>query len=219
MAKRSDDERTRSALQAKIRELDGQRLTQQQSRDLIWYDKRTREEIAEHTIANLPKGVYCKLAGRQHSVIDKMARHYRLESLLGETIDLYDAILELHDLIADNSRMIQPLRRGDPGEEDTANIGDQEESEEIYILQIKKLKETVAKLEIANDRARIGLKKDKGDAIDRIEVRRMLELLSERLKGFGQRLRRSKGGPDAQKSLNEFLDTLADEIREGEFKV
>lgn len=218
MAKRSDDARTRSALEAKLRQLDGGRLTQQQTKDITWFDKRQREAIADETLAALPKGVYCKLAGRQHHVLDKMARHYRLEALLGDTVDLYDAITELHDLIAENSRLIQPLRRGEI--DDDINIGDDDVSgEEIYLLQIAKLKETVNKLKIANQRAEIGLKKDRGDAIDRVEVKRMFEWLTSRLQGFGQQLRRSKTGPEAQQSLNEFLDHLADEIREGELKV
>ncbi|MDM4015828.1 hypothetical protein [Roseiconus lacunae] len=52
-------------------------------------------------------------------------------------------------------------------------------------------------------------------AIGRSEFRRMLEYLTVRLQGFGQQLRRSKGGDEAQKSLNEFLDHLSAEIREG----
>ncbi|MDM4015830.1 hypothetical protein [Roseiconus lacunae] len=46
----------------------------------------------------------------------------------------------------------------------------------------------------------------------------MLEYLTVRLQGFGQQLLRSKGGDEAQKSLNGFLGYLSAEIREGELK-
>lgn len=218
MAKRSDDERTRSALGAKLKALDGGKLTQLETKDVVWYDKNVASAIADATLSDCPKGTYCQMAGRAHDVVNKMAKHYRLDALLGDTVDLFDALESLHDLIAENSRMIQPLRMGED-EQDGGDIGDMESGPEIYTLQIRKLSETVRKLEIENARKEIGLSKDRGDAIDRTEFRQMLSWLSTRLQGFGQTLRRTKGGTDAQQTLNEFLETLAKEITDGELAV
>ena len=204
-------DRTELALIAALRRHRGEKLTQAQSRDLAWYEKDRREIIIGETLVAIPKGLYCQMAGRQHKVVDDAAARYGLP-IGKETVDLFDAIEAMHSLIADNARSIIPAG-------DAIITGDGEENEQVYFLKLAELQEKVKKLQVGNERNRIALTHDRGDSIDRRELRRILQSLTVKLKAFGQQLRRASSGIEAQKACNEFLERLAIEIESGDLVI
>lgn len=210
--KANANDRTRRALTAAVRHHDGEKLTQAEKRDLAAYRKQTRSEIAGELLTAIPKGIYCQMAGRQQRTIDEQADRYDLP-IDGPTIDLFAAIKSYHDLITANARVI---RAADDAEAIAA--GDVEDLTHAE-LQILKMREEITKLQRGNESLAIRVTKERGDTIDRHELRHLLGWLSTRLEGFGQQLRRSDGGQDAQQCLNEFIEHLAAECESGVLQV
>lgn len=207
-------DRTEKALLAAIKRHRGESLTQAESRDLAWYDKAQADAVLSAALTAIPKGLYCQMAGRQQKVVDGMGERYRLPTS-GPTVDLFDAIETLYTLVADNSRQIMPANLVAAEDDDEEVTG----AAKVHLLKLKELEEKVRKLKHGNDRLQIALAHDRGDTIDRQELRGMLSWLSTRLSGFGQQLRRSNSGEEAQKACNEFLEHLASEVEHGVLKV
>lgn len=203
-------DRVTRALEAALREHRGEKLTLPQQRDLDWYRRGQRSAAAAAMLKEIPKGLYCELASRQHKLIDDAAERYDLP-IDGPTVNLFEAIKSLHDLIAANARFIRPADDADAIESDELEL----EGQSFQVLQLMKLQQEVQKLKHGNARLQIAVTRDRGDAIDRRELRDMLTWFSTRIEGLGQQLRRSGGGEDAAKCLNEFLDALASETERG----
>lgn len=212
VADRSDDARTIAAMQAKLKQLQGGKLTQTESRDLVWYESNQLDRLRHQILTSVPKGVFCAMAARQQKVLDEQAERYDLPIDTPE-IDLYLAIKAYHDLISANHRYLRPA--------DDAEMDEDFDSSTAlhHQLQTEKLRQEVLKLQQSNERLAIAVNRDRGDSIDRKELRQMLTWLSSRLEGLGQQLRRSSGGPDAQKTLNDFLKDLAKECDQGVLRV
>lgn len=206
--------RTISALKAKLAAAEGKKLTQAQARDAAWYDKTQADAAAQAFASAVPKGIYCAYAGRQQKVIDEQADRYDLP-IDGPTVDLNDAIRAYHDLITANARYIRPA--------DDAELADSGELDldeaQHHDLQTEKLRQEIIKLRQSNERLGIQVTRDRGDSIDRQHLREMLSWLSTRLEGFGQQLRTAANGAEAQKTLNEFLEHLADECEQGVLRI
>lgn len=185
-----------AALKAKIAEIEGQPLTRLQQRDITWYDRVTADTIVDDYARAVPKGDYCAWAGRQHKQIDDAARNYDLP-LDGPTVDLHHAIRALHDLIAANASRL----RG------AAIEGDREQLEE------EKLRQQIAQLQIANDRATIGLESDRGNAIPRQEIASALSVIAAQFRDGGRKI--GAISPDALEIFNDLMDSLATEIQTG----
>lgn len=208
------DARVIKALKAKLAAAEGKKLTQAQSRDVAWYDKQQADSIITDALSEIPKGVFCQMAGRQQKVIDEQADRYDLP-IDGPTIDLFDAIRAYHDLITANARYLRPAddaAMADAGELDL-------DEAEHHQLATEKIRQEVIKLRQSNERLAIQVTRDRGDSIDRRALREMLAWLSTRLEGFGQQLRRAADGAEAQKTLNEFLEHLAEECEQGVLRV
>lgn len=208
------DSRTVKALRAKLALAEGKTLTQTQRRDLQWYDKTEADRITQAWAASVPKGIYCDFAGRQQRTIDEQADRYDLP-IDGAVIDLWAAIRAYHDLITANARYIRPADDAQAIEDGEVDLADAQHND----LQTEKLRQEVIKLKQSNERLGIQVTRDRGDSIDRRELRDMLTWLSTRLEGFGQQLRRCADGTEAQKTLNEFLEHLADEVTQGVLRI
>lgn len=208
------DARVVRALKAKLAEAEGKKLTQAQARDVAWYDKQLAESIITDAMREIPKGVFCQMAGRQQKVIDEQADRYDLP-IDGPTIDLFAAIKAYHDLITANARFIRPADDAELVDAGELSLEDAMHHD----LQTEKLRQEVIKLRQSNERLAIQVTRDRGDSIDRRSLREMLAWLSTRLEGFGQQLRRASDGAEAQKTLNEFLEHLAEECEKGVLRV
>ena len=192
----SDTEREIAALQARIDRLKGETLTQDEISDIDWLQKSERSESIQAWIAAVPKGEYCKLAGRQHKLIDDAARNYGFP--LGESIiDLRAAIKSLHDFIAENAHKLRgDLQRGK------------------VELEEEKLRRQIVGLELDNDDKRIKLQYTKGRAVPKEVVSEALIWLSGRLQNLGGTLARIH--PEARDALNEMLEALSEELESGQ---
>lgn len=200
--------RTVSALTGKLAIAEGRKATATQRRDITWLDKQAADQANFDAYTKVPKGIFCAMAARQQKVIDEQADRYDLP-IDGATIDLYEAIKAYHDLIVANGRFIRPA-------DDAESAGEMDLDEAAHHdLQTEKLRQEVIKLRQSNERLGIMVVRDRGDSIDRRELREMLTWLSTRLEGLGAQLRASRNGEEASKSLNEFLDQLADEAEHG----
>lgn len=193
------DSREVRALRAKLASMLGEAISRQQQRDLIWFEKESRDRIVANYFAAVPKGEYCELAGRQHKVIDDAARLYDLP-IDGPTVNLYDAIRSLHDFIAANAPKLRSVNiEGDKAE-----------------LEDEKLRQQISKLTIENDRLMILLKRDKGEAIDRAQLAAALSEVIAAVREYGRAFERIS--PNARKLFNDMLEFIAIEIESGRLR-
>lgn len=203
-------DRVERALAAALKDYRGTKLTQTESRDLAWYQKQQREQIAREAYEAVPKGVFCAMAGRQQRTVDDQAAKYGLD-IEGPNVDLFLFVKSAFDLISANAKSIRP---------NTFTVdGDTSAEAMEYSLRMSKLQEEVRKLQQTNEQLGIRIKHERGDTINRSDLRELLSWFSTRIEGFGQQLRRTSGGEEAQKTLNEFLEQLAAECREGVLQV
>jgi hypothetical protein len=177
------------ALQLRLKELDGSKLNRQERAALDLWQRTERANL----LANLPKGVYCDLAGRQHKVIDDFAERYELP-LRGATVDLGLVIKTLHTRVSELAALARPY-------------ADEDEAE----LARTKMREEIRKLERQSEKLRIEIQSQLKELVSRHEVKQRLEWLSGKLRGFGNQLHRIAGA-DAQLALNQFLEDLAVEM-------
>jgi len=185
-----------AALKAKILQIEGGKLSRDQTRDIAWLDRITAEATIDDYVAAVPKGDYCAFSGRQHKQIDDAAKNYGLP-LSGPTVNLNQVVRALHDLIAANASRL----RG-------ASIeGDRDE------LEDEKLRQQIAKLQIENERLTIALEHDRGDAIPRSEIAQALNIMAATMREKGRAIERIS--PAARDIYNEMLDSIADEIESG----
>lgn len=191
-----DTARKVAALQARVKHLQGTKLTRQQLRDVEWCQNAERRQAIDDWAAAVPKGEYCALAGRQHKLVDDAARNYGLP-LDRATINLRDALTALHDLVAANAGRLRQDLSGDR-----------------YDLEEQKLRQQIIGLERDNEKKQIELQFTKGDAIPKAAVSDALVALSAKLRTLGQTLGRIS--PDARLALNEFLENMAVEVESGD---
>lgn len=193
----AEKKRTIAALNARVKQIEGGKLTRQQIRDIEWLENTERARHVADWIQAVPKGDYCKLADRQHKLVDDAARNYSLP-LDRPTIDLREALKALHDLIAANASRLK------------SDLGD-----DRYELEAEKLRQQIVGIERDNERKLIELAHSRGDAIPRKAVRETLVILSARLRTLGQTIARID--PEARDAVNEFLESLAIEMESGDF--
>jgi len=194
-AVKSDTNREKKGLEARLLQVQGKVLSARQKADLEWLERHDSAFYAEVYCRNVPKSDYCRMAGRQNKLVDDAARNYDLP-IGNSKINLYDAIKSMHDLIASNSQRI--------------SRGGENEKEE---LEKEKLRKQIEGLEWDNDKKKIDLSHARGEAIPKIDLRNALTSLQAQLRGFGQQLRRSH--PEVVEEFNELLERLADEIESG----
>lgn len=191
-----DNARKVAALQARIKQLQGVKLTRQQLRDIEWLLAAERRQAIDEWTAAVPKGEYCELSGRQHKLVDDAARKYDLP-LDRATINLSDALKALHDLVAANAHRLRQDLSGDRND-----------------LEEQKLRQQIIGLERDNEKKMIELQFTRGDAIPKVAVAEALVSLSAKLRTLGQTLGRIN--PEARLALNEFLENLAIELESGD---
>jgi hypothetical protein len=191
-----DTDREIAALEARVKLLRKQKLTEVEKQAVKWLLERDREEFGRHYIANLPKKVYCELAGRSRKSLDEQADTYNLP-LRQPTIDLNAAVRVLHDRLiefAEDARLA--------------------ETSESVGLKDEKIRQEIRKIENQVAILQVDLKKRNSELIPRELVREAMQWLTGQLLAFGKTLARQHGD-GAQQVLNEFLESLAQEIEAG----
>lgn len=156
-------------------------------------EAQARDEL----LRALPKALYCELAGRQQKVVDGQARTYKLPALLGRSVNLFEAIDQLHELIAHNRGHLAPR-----GESLQAELADEERRAKLLGLQLENEKRTLA------------LRNRRRELVDVAELGELLGRLVDRLRTLGARLE-AKFGPDGPRLLGQLLDELEQDLRKG----
>lgn len=183
---------TVAALEAKLKQAKGFTLTTGEEALIRRYDTEVAEDIRDGLLLNLPKGVYCKLAGRHQRVVDDQAVRYEMP-IDGPKIDLYQVVKKFHDILGEWGPTIRELQ----GEEGS--------------LRIEKMKEEIELLKKRSKAIDIDIKNRQSEFIDRATLRIRMEWLANKLRGFSERLGRRFGG-DAQALFNTLLTQIEEEL-------
>lgn len=166
--------------------------TREQQRCQARESRRLQEAALESGLRALPKGKYCQLAGRQQKVIDEQGRRHQLP-VLGPTVDLFDAVKRLHDILAKHSDVLAD------GEQD---------------LYSEKIRGQIEHLRTRKQLLDLEIAQRQDTLVERAELEQLLNWWTIRLKALGELLGR-RYGREAQQTLNDFLTRAAEEATSG----
>lgn len=183
---------TVAALEAKLKQAKGLILTTSEEALVRKYDIQVAEDVRDDLLLNLPKGVYCRLAGRHQRVIDDQAVRYDMP-IDGPKIDLYQVLKKFHDILGEWGPTIRELQ----GEEGS--------------LRTEKLRKEIELLERRSKAIELEIKSKQNEFIDRATLRIRMEWLANKLRGFSERLGKRFGG-DAQVLFNTLLTQIEQEL-------
>ena len=188
-----------SALTALLKQAQGKSLSLRERRDVAWHEELERSRHVADWQAAIPKGEYCRLADRQHKLIDDAAKTYKLP--LGDAfIDLRAALKAIHDFIAANA-----YRLRDP----TAGL-------ELSELKARRLEQEVIRADQEIALGELKLKREHGDLIHRADLQQALVTISAKLRTIGKSL--SRIDQAAVTAFNEGVEALAKEIEKGSLR-
>lgn len=190
------DETELAGLRARIKQLETGQITDRERRAIEKWRRAEAEAMAETLLHNIPKGVYCALAGRQQKVVDEFGRRYDIPVDV-PSIDLYAVVSELHTRISEFAAAARPNLEADEAE-----------------LVREKLRQEIGKLQRQSATIQIELDRHMDRLLAKHDVQAGLDWLSNKLRAMGTRLARECGqaGVDA---LNELLNEFADEAENG----
>jgi hypothetical protein len=183
---------TVAALTAKLKQAKGGDLTKSEISLVKKYDEIVAESNREDALLNLPKGIYCKLSGRQQKVVDEQAVRYGL-AIDGSKIDLYQVLKKFHDILAEWGPTINELQGAEGS------------------LRTEKLRREIELLERRSKSIEIDIKNKQDEFIDRNTLRVRMEWLANKLRTVSERLGK-RFGADAQVLLNHALSQIEEEL-------
>lgn len=183
---------TVAALTAKLKQAKGGDLTKSELALVKKYDEIVAESNREDALLNLPKGIYCKLAGRQQKVIDEQAVRYSI-AIDGSKIDLYQVLKRFHDILAEWGPTINELQGAEGS------------------LRTEKLRKEIELLERRSKSIELDIKNKQDEFIDRNTLRVRMEWLANKLRTVSERLGK-RFGADAQVLLNHALLQIEEEL-------
>lgn len=192
MAKPKQSIDTVAALEAKLKQAKGFSISKTEESLIRRYDEQIAIEIRDDFLINLPKGIYCKLSGRQQKVVDEQAVRYDI-AIDGAKIDLYSVLKRFHDILAEWGPTIRELE----GEEGS--------------LRTEKLRKEIELLERKSKSLDLDIKNKQDEFIDRGTLRVRMEWLANKLRTVSERLGKRFGG-DAQLLLNHALKQIEEEL-------
>ena len=191
-----DTTETIAALELKLKQLRGTKLTLKEQKQLDSYEKRQFEIDFEEYCQHISKKHYCELAGRQVKSVNEFGERYGI-ACDEEKVNLYSVIKDFHTLASELYKKAQ------------TNL-DLNEIE----LEREKLKQEIAKLQRQSAVLDIDIQKRMETLVDRVDIVAGLEWLSAKLRALGTRIH-SLAGQDGVDAVNEFLDDLSTEMERG----
>jgi hypothetical protein len=183
---------TVAALTAKLKQAKGGDLTKSEISLVKKYDEIVSEANREDAFLNLPKGIYCKLSGRQQKVVDEQAVRYGL-AIDGSKIDLYQVLKKFHDILAEWGPTINELQGAEGS------------------LRTEKLRREIELLERRSKSIELDIKNKQDEFIDRNTLRVRMEWLANKLRTVSERLGK-RFGAEAQVLLNHALLQIEEEL-------
>jgi hypothetical protein len=188
--------REKLALSLRLKQLQGEPLN---GKELGILDKWTRDfqaSVLIEGLRNVPKNVYCQMAGRQRNAVDEFAARYDV-AVGGPSIDLYAVLNALHTRVSELAAAARPYQDVDDAE-----------------LQREKLRQEISKLQKQSESLQIDINTKLSELVPKRVVAERFEILTGRLRSLGAQLFRVSGA-SAQQILNEFLEALAKELDDG----
>lgn len=186
----------RRAKAAEKLEAQGKKLDHQQKRDLRRYRDHQEQIDQVEFLLNLPKGLYAKLSGRQHKILNEQAERHGLP-ISGPTINLAHVLTEFHNQIARS----EPPRGGDdPADGD--DLLDGEPSDGLERYRMARAKEAEVKLAVLT-----------GGLVDIAEVRSSFESAASHLADARTELARMFG-ESAASILDLALERADQELKD-----
>lgn len=183
---------TVAALTAKLKQAKGGDLTKSEISLVRKYDEIVAESNREDAFLNLPKGIYCKLSGRQQKVVDEQAVRYGL-AIDGSKIDLYQVLKKFHDILAEWGPTINELQGAEGS------------------LRTEKLRREIELLERRSKSIELDIKNKQDEFIDRNTLRVRMEWLANKLRTVSERLGK-RFGAESQVLLNHALSQIEEEL-------
>lgn len=185
-----------AGLRARLKQLDGAKLTARELKALERWQRETDAEALERSLGRVPKGIYAELAGRQIKVVNEFGERYGVP-LDGAEVDLFAVISALHTRVSELAAAARPNLDGDEAE-----------------LVREKLRQEIGKLQRQSATLQIELDKHMEKLLAKTDVAAGLDWLSSRLRALGSHLYRAVGTPGVD-AVNEFLDQLTAELEDG----
>jgi hypothetical protein len=185
-----------AGIAARKKQIEGGKLTARETTALAKWQRELAQEMRGQLLKEIPKGVYCELAGRQQKVVDEFGARYDIPVDV-PTINLYAVIKDLHTRVSELAAAARPNLDADEAE-----------------LVREKLRQEIGKLQRQSAALQIDLDRHMDKLLAKSDVQTGLDWLASRLRAMGTQLHRVCGqaGIDV---VNEFLDALAAEIEGG----
>jgi hypothetical protein len=185
-----------AGIAARKKQIEGGKLTARENTALAKWQRELAQEMRGQLLKEIPKGVYCELAGRQQKVVDEFGARYDIPVDV-PTINLYAVIKDLHTRVSELAAAARPNLDADEAE-----------------LVREKLRQEIGKLQRQSAALQIDLDRHMDKLLAKSDVQTGLDWLASRLRAMGTQLHRVCGqaGIDV---VNEFLDALAAEIEGG----
>lgn len=180
----SDLEREKRARVAAQKKSRGEALKQVEQRDLDWWTGQQRRKLGEEFLVAVPKGIYCRYAGRQQKVVDDHGRLYGLP-VLESAVNLKDVVAAVHSFLAANASKLAAAGSGDD-------------------LKRAKLSQQVEKLQREINLLDHELAERRQEFISRKELATKLGWLVSQLQQLGERAQQ-KFGADCGRLFNDEL--------------
>lgn len=185
-----------AGIAARKKQIEGHKLTARETTALAKWQREMAAELRGHILRELPKGVYCELAGRQQKVVDEFGARYDIAVDVPQ-INLFSVIRDLHTRVSELAAAARP------------NLDADEEE-----LVKEKLRQEIGKLQRQSAALQIELDRHMDKLLAKADVQNGLDWLASRLRAMGTQLHRVVGQPGVD-AVNEFLDALAAEIEGG----
>lgn len=185
-----------AGLRARLKELEGGRLTTREQKALERWQREFESEHREKWLRRIPKGMYCDLAGRAQNVVRDFGERYQIP-VEGAEVDLAAVVSALHTRVSELAAAARPNLDADEAE-----------------LVREKLRQEIGKLQRQSATLQIELDKHMEKLLAKTDVAAGLDWLSSRLRALGSHLYRAVGTPGVD-AVNEFLDQLTAELEDG----
>lgn len=185
-----------AGLAARRKQIEGNKLTARETAAIAKWQREQTAELRGQLLREIPKGLYCELAGRQQKVVDEFGQRYDIAVDVPQ-INLFSVIKDLHTRVSELAAAARP------------NLDANEEE-----LVKEKLRQEIGKLQRQSAALQIELDRHMDKLLAKADVQNGLDWLASRLRAMGTQLHRVVGQPGVD-AVNEFLDALAAEIEGG----
>lgn len=164
---------------------EGKKLSRDEQRAITRFQADEEKKARKRHYADIPKGDWAEMSGRQHKVLDDQFRRYGVP-VGAKSINLAEVCRWLHNLLAQHGPAIEKAQRGG---------GKEGEPSAIEQVRLEKLQT-----------ARLERLKAEGELVSRGMIHEGLGEYASRLRQLGEEVQRVASGAEAVELVNAALD-------------